>query len=211
MAQEVKATRMGLMELEERQETAQKGHDLLEEKRDALVMEFFDVVDEAKELRKKVNEKSEEAFKALSEAEIDMGSNEVKRVSYGIKENKEPEFGFKNIMGASIPFLKDIDVRREPSERGYSFFDTTASLDKATEEFENLLELVLKLSEKEQTVLRLSKEIQKTKRRVNALEYIVLPELNKNIKRIERKLEEDERESFVRLKKAKDMMEENEQ
>ena len=208
MSQEVKATRMGLMELEERQETAQKGHDLLEEKRDALVMEFFDVVDEAKELRDKVNKKSEEAFEALSEAEMDMGSKEVERISAGIEENTEPEFGFKNIMGASIPFLKDTDVKRDPSDRGYSFYDTTASLDKASTEFEELLDLVLKLSEKEQTVLRLAREIKKTKRRVNALEYIVLPDLEKNIDEIERKLEESERESFVRLKKAKEMMEE---
>lgn len=210
MSEDVKPTRMGLMELEDRQETAQNGHDLLEEKRDALVMEFFEVVDEAKELREKVNKKSEEAFKALSKAEMDLGSNEVKRISKGVKKSKDPEFGFKNIMGASIPFLKDIDVKRDPQERGYSFYDTSASLDKAAEEFEELLDLVLKLSEKEQTVLRLANEIKKTKRRVNALEHIILPKLEKNIKKIERKLEENERESFVRLKKAKEMMEDKE-
>jgi len=117
------------------------------------------------------------------------------------------EFVTKNIMGVSVPILKIGDVVRRINERGYGFLSTTAKLDDAAKGFEESLLLIVKLAEVEESLRRIALEVEKTRRRVNALEYIVIPRLNATIKYIEMRMEEIEREGFLRLKKIKASLE----
>jgi V/A-type H+-transporting ATPase subunit D len=113
----------------------------------------------------------------------------------------------KNIMGVSIPVISIGNLVRKINERGYGLLSTNAKLDDAAKSFEECLTLIVSLAEVEESVRRIAEEVEKTKRRVNALEYIVIPRLKATIRHIEMRMEEIERESFMRLKKIKAALE----
>lgn len=199
----VHPTRMELLEIKERIELAEKGHKLLKEKRDSLLTEFFEVVEEAKGIREELGELMKKGRKSEVEAEALMDSSQV-----GINASSTPETAFinvemKNIMGVSIPEI-DLEERdEEEREKNYSLISASSRLDDSKENFEKILEKLVQLIEVEETVRRLGEEIRKTKRRVNALEYNMIPLLKNTQKYIETRLEEMEREDFVRLKMVK--------
>ena len=205
--QNVKPTRMELLKLRKRVKLADKGHRLLKEKRDALISEFMVVIKEYKDARKKVEENLRVAFYNLLMAEVLLGSRDLEQISEITLRDINLDFVTKNIMGVSIPIMKVNNLIRRVHERGYGFLSTNAKLDDAAKNFEESIVLIVKLAEIEESVRRIAAEVEKTKRRVNALEYIVIPRLKATIKHIEMRMEEIERESFLRLKKIKASLE----
>jgi V/A-type H+/Na+-transporting ATPase subunit D len=205
--QNVKPTRMELLKLRRRVKLADKGHKLLKEKRDALISEFMVVIQQYKESRRRAEEHLNGAFQDLLMAEVLLGSREIEQI--GAIGARDISLGViaRNIMGVSVPVMEIGDLVRKVHERGYGLLNTNAKLDDAAKGFEEALSLIVKLAEVEESVRRIAQEVEKTKRRVNALEYIVIPRLKATIKHIEMRMEEIERESFLRLKKIKASLE----
>jgi len=205
--QNVKPTRMELLKLRRRVKLADKGHKLLKEKRDALISEFMVVIQKYKESRRRAEEQLNGAFQDLLMAEVLLGSREIEQI--GSISARDISLGViaRNIMGVSVPVMEVGALVRKVHERGYGLLSTNAKLDDAAKGFEEALSLIVKLAEVEESVRRIAQEVEKTKRRVNALEYIVIPRLKATIKHIEMRMEEIERESFLRLKKIKASLE----
>lgn len=203
----VKPTRMELLRLKRRIKLAEKGHKILKEKQDALIMEFFTIYDEALALRRELNQKIAEAFEQLRLAEIDMGIVRLSEIALSVRPNKEIDIKRRNIMGVPVPLIEAEGFKRDPSERGYAFVSSSSKVDVASEKFEEVLELAIRLAEVEETLKRLAREIEKTKRRVNALEYIIIPRMKETVKYISQHLDEMERENFFRLKRVKALLE----
>lgn len=206
-AESVQPTRGELLKLKRRIGLAERGHELLREKRDALVTEFFDNIDLLRERRESVEEKLEEAFEDLINAKVAMGTLEVKKATDAATRDLEVDVGSRNIMGVNVPIAEAKDIERKNIERGYSLQQTSAKLDEAAKEFEKALQVILELAEVEETVRLLAQEIEKTKRRVNSLEHVLIPRLEDNMEYIEMRLEEQEREDHFRLKRVKEKME----
>lgn len=208
MVEGVNPTRMELLKLKDRVNLAVKGHKLLKEKRDALIMEFFNILDRAKGVREEVEEKLGESFTSLLIAEATMGDFAVKKAAMSVEETLDIDVDTRSVMGVTVPVIEYQNIKKSMIQRGYGLVDTSAKLDEASKGFEEAIELILELSEVEMTVKLLAGEIESTKRRVNALEHIIIPRLTNTVKYIEMRLEEMERENFVRLKIIKQTMEE---
>ena len=210
MAQEmiegVNPTRMELLKLKDREKLAVKGHGLLKEKRNALIMEFFNILERVKGSREEVEKKLAEAFEDLTTAQIVMGDLAVRKAAVSVKESVKVDIDSRSVMGVVVPILEAETAKRNMTQRGYGFVDTSAKLDEAARKFEEAVILILELAEIEKTIILLAAEIESTKRRVNALEHIIIPRLENTVKYIEMRLEEMERENFVRLKMIKKAM-----
>ncbi|MFH2028320.1 MAG: V-type ATP synthase subunit D [Nanoarchaeota archaeon] len=194
------ATRMELLRLKKKVKLAQKGHKLLKEKRDALVSEFFKIIDDLKIIRKEIEDKMALAFNSLILAQAISGAPDVELAAKSTKELKGIGHQVNNIMGVRAPsFTYD----GSNIEMGYSLISTSLELDTAAKNFEDVLKVVIRLAGTEATVRRLAEEIKKTKRKVNALERILIPRLKLDIVYIQMRLEEMERENFSRLKVIK--------
>ncbi|MGC9517652.1 MAG: V-type ATP synthase subunit D [Methanomicrobiales archaeon] len=211
MAQEmiegINPTRMELLKLKDREKLAIKGHSLLKEKRNALIMEFFNILERVKGSRENVEDKLKEAFDDLTTAQIVMGDLAVKKAAMAVKESVEVDIESRSVMGVVVPLIDSKSSDRTMVERGYGFVDTSVKLDEAAHNFEESIKLIIELAEIEKTIILLAGEIESTKRRVNALEHIIIPRLENTVKYIEMRLEEMERENFVRLKMIKKAME----
>lgn len=207
----VSPTRMELLRLSRREKLAEKGHDLLREKRDALIAELLDVVSEVRNARNEMEDKLKEAFAFLIFAQARSGVEQVRQLSLMTSREIELEFSSRSIMGVRVPILElETELARKVTERGYGFVDSSAAVDRSARSFEEALEKIIKLAELEEAVRNLASEVEKTKRRVNALEYIMIPRLKTTRKYIRMRLEEMERENFTRLKKIKAMLERRE-
>ncbi len=202
----VNPTRMELLKLKDKVKLAEKGHRLLREKRDALVMEFFGILEEARGVRKSAENILSEAFEKLIMAEAAMGLIKVNEAAMAVKEIPDAGIESRNIMGVKVPLLRLEDTRRDVSGRGYGLMDTSPLLDEAAGKFEEALRVIVRLAEVEESIKLLAVEIEGTKRRVNALENIVIPRLDATVKYITMRLDEMERESFFKLKRIKALM-----
>lgn len=202
----VSPTRMDLLEIRKKLVLAEKGHKLLEEKRDALVEKFFDVIDKRNELKKQVDTSLQTAFQALIEAQMILGEDKVEQISYLTQNAGEITFDTDNIMGVKIPMMNAEQIQTV-STPIYGFSETCPRMDDAKQQFTTLLSKLLELAQVESSVNSLSIEIEKTKRRVNVLENTLIPKLYATIKYIEMQLEEREREDFFRRKRIKALME----
>lgn len=200
---EYKATRSELLELRKRIKTSEKGYKLLKMKRDSLIMEFFQVLDKAKEIRQQITEKYRIARQKMVIAEAIEGAVGVKSAALALLENPQLELSTKNVMGIVVPQIDAKSVRKRLDERGYGIIGTSARIDEAAEAFENLVEDIIIAAEAETTMRKLLDEIEKTKRRVNALEFRIIPELTSAEAFIRMRLEELERENIFRLKRLK--------
>jgi V/A-type H+-transporting ATPase subunit D len=202
----VKPTRMELLAIRKKKKLAEKGHKLLGEKRDALVIQFFDVIKTRDSLRNDVNKKMAEAYDTLIDAEMIMGRDDVADIASSIPPINDIPTSIVNIMGVQVPKIQAeaIKISDKPV---YGYMNTSARLDEATDRFSEVLQKVLKLAEIEGSIEQLAKEIEKTKRRVNALEHIFIPRLKATQKYIEMQLQEREREDFFRRKHIKKLME----
>lgn len=211
MAQEtmegINPTRMELLKLKDREKLAVKGHSLLKEKRDALIKEFFDILDRVKGSRGKVEDTLKSAFEDLTAAQVVMGDLAVQKSALSVKESINVDIESRSIMGVVVPVMESKMEERTLVDRGYSFADTSVRLDEAAKRFEESISLIIELGEIEKTIYLLAAEIESTKRRVNALEHIMIPKLENTVKSIEMRLQEMERENFVRLKMIKSTIE----
>ncbi|MEX2723164.1 MAG: V-type ATP synthase subunit D [Candidatus Freyarchaeota archaeon] len=199
-------TRMELLILKRRRSLAEKGHDLLKEKRDALIMEFFDILEDTRKLRSDVNNALKEAYEALAMAKMVMGPLKVEEVASGVPPILALDVSTRNVMGVRVPLLRVEEKPETAVISSYGFTDTSAKLDEAVEKFRNALKAIIRLAETEAAVKRLAEEIEKTKRRVNALKYIIIPRITNTIKFIELHLEEREREDLFRMKRIKSIL-----
>jgi V/A-type H+-transporting ATPase subunit D len=198
-----KPTRMELLQLRKRAALAERGHRLLKEKRDALITEFLSIAGNVRDIRQAAQEQLAEAYSDMLHAQAVMGVGSVREVSWNTGQDLQVRLKSRNIMGVTVPLIESDKAERTFIRRGYGFADTSAKLDEAAKKMELAIEAIVRLAEVEETVRRLALEVEKTKRRVNALEYIVVPRLQATVKYIRMRLDEIERESFTRLKKIK--------
>jgi len=201
----VNPTRMELLAVKKKKKLAQKGHKLLGQKRDALVVEFFKVITQREKLRSDVSDHLGTAYESLIDAQMLMGQKEVENISKSYPKVPDVPVSTLNIMGTKVPQIQS-DLVELPDPHNYSLAFSTHKLDTASEEFQNVLKDILRLAEIEGTILKLALEIEKTKRRVNALEHIFIPRLKATERYIEMQLQEREREDFFRRKRIKALM-----
>jgi|GEM_PF-449894 len=203
MAENVKPTRMELINSRQRLVLAEKGHKLLKQKRDALVVELFNSLKKAKDLRSQVNAQIVDSHKRLAIARSIHGDLFVEANALAAHTVPEVSVTTKNIMGLKIPIITAVDVRRNLVERGYSIMGSSAQFDAAVDSFEQSLNAIIQLAETEASLKRLLKEIEKTNRRVNALEFNIQPGLRATIRSIQDHLNRLESERFFALKLTK--------
>lgn len=209
MSQDVKPTRSEELRLKEQIELAENGHDILEKKRDGLIHEFMEIVDEAKEVNQELADQYSRARLKLLLAKIYDGEDTIKANSMAVEEEPEITTETQNIMGVVVPEISsEKDIRTHVLEREYGITSSTSRIDSAADEYEELLEQVISAAETQTKLIKLLNEIEKTKRRVNALEHKVIPEMKDALETISQSLEESEREETFRMKKVKEMQEE---
>ena len=203
----INPTRMELTRLKGRLKTAQRGHKLLKDKRDELMKQFMDVVRENRTLRKRVEEGLMRAHGAFTVAAALMSPEMLEQSLLYPKQSVELDMTFENVMSVDVPRYQFHTASQEPGEiYPYGFAQTSGELDDAVDAMAQVFQDMLKLAEVEKTSQLLAEEIEKTRRRVNALEYVKIPEMQENIKYISMKLDENERANTIRLMKVKDMI-----
>lgn len=205
--EDVKPTRKELMEIKDRIELSEEGHETLEKKRDGLIMEFMEILDEAQEIREDLEEDYEKAQKKINKARALDGELTVRGAAEARKDSPQIAINPKNVMGVVVPQIESSKVKKEMGERGYGILDTSARIDESAEAYEELVESIILAAEVETAMKKVLEEIEKTKRRVNALEFKLIPELKEARDFIELRLEEMEREEIFRMKKIKDKKE----
>ena len=203
----VTPTRMVLNHLKGRLKTARRGHKLLKDKRDELMRQFLDVVKENKVLRERVEEGLTAAFSSLQVASSIMSPEMLEQALLYPRQSVELDMKVKNVMSVKVPKYSFQTKNNDPSEiYPYGFAQTSGDLDDALDRMAKVFEDMLKLAEVEKSMQLMAQEIEKTRRRVNALEYVMIPELEENIKYITMKLAENENATKVRLMKVKEMV-----
>jgi len=210
MANEVlegtKPTRMELLNIKKRKTLAEKGHRLLTEKRDALVVEFLNIIKTREQQRNELNALLREGYSTLIRAEMETGIEELESIAATAPPASEVPVTGVNIMGVIVPRIESSGLS-DQQPPFYSMLSTSSRLDSSVELFRKILKKLLVVAEIEGTIERLSLEIEKTRRRVNALEHIFIPRLENTEKYIEMQLQEREREDFFRRKRMKALME----
>ena len=206
MALDVKPTRSELIQLKNRIKLSERGYKLLKMKRDGLILEFFKILNEARNVRTELDAAYLRAEEKINLASAVNGMVVVRSVAFTAKESPEISLSGKNIMGVVVPKISSTGVKKTLLERGYGIIGTNSYIDEAADAYEDLVEKIITAAELETTMKRLLDEIEKTKRRVNALEFKIIPELIAAMKYIRFMLEEMERENTFRLKRVKARM-----
>ncbi len=196
----IRATRMELLNYRRRLKLADRGYKLLKDKRDKLMADLLPLLEKEREKREAVEKKLSEAYRLITIAKARMGEKELKGTFPYARV--EPKVSRENLFGILVP---RIEFRIE-QERHYSVSTLPAYAQEAIESFENLLKDLFELAELEARCELLAMEIEKTKRRVNALEHVLIPELRANINYIEMKIDEMERSETVNRIKMKEML-----
>lgn len=203
---QVNPTRMELKKLKNRLTVARRGHKLLKDKRDELMKRFLEIVRETKTLRERVEKGMEDIhgnFRMAAAASSPKGMTEALMLP---KQSVSLSVSSQNIMSVNVPVFR-FDVTGSPSDcYNFGLAFTGGELDSAIGSLSDLLPDLLRLAELEKTSQLLAEEIERVRRRVNALEYIMIPQFEESIKSISMKLDENERGSLTRLMKVKDMM-----
>ncbi|NYT05518.1 MAG: V-type ATP synthase subunit D [Methanomicrobiales archaeon] len=200
---DVKPTRSELINLKKKIKLSERGYNILKMKRDGLILEFFKVLETAKDSRGALGEKYERAAEMIAIANTFEGAIGVKAAAMSVQETPEIAVRQKNIMGVVVPEIEASRVKKDLHERGYGLLGTSSVIDETATAFEELVEEIIRTAEIETTMKRLLDEIESTKRRVNALEFKVIPELKEAGDFIKMRLDEMERDELVRLKKIK--------
>jgi V/A-type H+/Na+-transporting ATPase subunit D len=202
-AKEVKPTRSELIELKKKIKLSEGGHKLLKMKRDGLILEFFEILGKAKDVRSELDAAYEKANVKIGIAEAVEGRITVKSTAFAMKDSPQIVLESHNIMGVVVPKIESSSVRKPINKRGYGLLGTSSYIDEAVDSYEELVEKIILAAEIETTMKKLLDDIEKTKRRVNALEFKVIPELTEAMVFIRLRLEEMERENTFRLKRIK--------
>ena len=199
MATKLAPTRGNLVRLTCDMAMAQSGHDLLDQKRQVLMMELVRYIDSAKKIQEDVARIFKEAYDALQKANVSLGIDTVEDISESVPITSDITVRLRSVMGVEIPDVDELSAETVPS---YSFHGSSGAMDAAYAKFRRVMVLVAQLAEVETSVYRLAVQIRKTHRRVNALEKVVIPQDKADIAFISDVLEEGEREDFTRMKLA---------
>jgi V/A-type H+-transporting ATPase subunit D len=200
---DIKPTRSELISLKRKIQLSERGYKILKMKRDGLILEFFKVLKDAKDSRGALQERYARAVEIMALANTVEGAIGVKTAAFSVKEVPQIQLRSKNIMGVVVPEIKSSKVKKSLVDRGYGVLGTGPIIDETASAFEDLVESIIVSAEVETTMKKLLDEIEKTKRRVNALEFKVIPELTEARDFIKMRLDEMEREELFRLKKIK--------
>ncbi len=200
---DVKPTRSELIATRRRIKLSISGHKLLKMKRDGLIIEFFELLPKVKDMRSQLVELYTVADKKLAVAMVADGKSALRSAANCVRTPPQVELSEYNIMGVVVPKIKVSTIQKSVEERGYGLIGTSVRIDESVHAFEKLAEKVLEAAELETTMKKLLDEIESTKRRVNALEFKVIPQLEEVAAYITLRLEELERENIFRLKRIK--------
>ncbi len=201
----VNPTRMELRKLKTRLKTAVRGHKLLKDKSDEMIRQFMLFAHENKRLREEIETDLKLAMRSFMLAGASMPNEEIEQAVSMPAYKVSVKTGERSVMGVDVPFV-EIAKSEEKCALPYSFASVSGDMDEATAKMTALTEKLLKLAEVEKTCNMLADEIEKNRRRVNALEYVMIPQLNETIKYIMMKLDENDRSTLTRLMKVKSMI-----
>jgi V/A-type H+-transporting ATPase subunit D len=201
--QDVTPTRSELITLKRKIKLSESGHKLLKMKRDGLILEFFEILNKAKDVRNELDNAYENSIEKIGIAEAVEGQVTIKSTAFALKNTPELSLESHNIMGVVVPKIEATSVHKPLNQRGYGILGTSSYIDEAVESYEILVDKIILAAEIETTMKKLLDDIEKTKRRVNALEFKVIPELAEAVAFISLRLEEMERENTFRLKRIK--------
>lgn len=202
----VNPTRMELTILKQRLSTATRGHKLLKDKQDELMRQFITLIRKNNELRSVVEEKLTSAMQSFVMAKALLNENFIEELVAIPPRSVQLEMYQKNIMSVSVPVMNfGYDESQDTNELRYGYLNSNSELDTSIEKMSAVMAELLELSEIEKTCQLMADEIEKTRRRVNALEYMTIPQLEETIYFIQMKLDENERANITRLMKVKDM------
>ena len=203
----VNPTRMEMKRIQTRYQTARKGHKLLKDKRDELMKQFLDVVREDKELRERVEASLAGFYRSFTVASAVSSPKMLEEALICPKKECDLAVDYKNVMSVTVPiFRMRVSAAGNSDSYNYGMAFTSGELDSSLRELAGIMEDMLRMAELEKTAQLLAEEIERTRRRVNALEYILMPQYLATIKSIKMKLDENERGNTTRLMKVKDMM-----
>jgi len=200
---EMAPTKTNLMRIKRDLGFAREGWELLDQKRKILIVELMGLIDRAVEAQEEVEAKLGEAFEALDQSILRMGRREVNMIALGMNIKSDISFSEKRVMGVSLPRVK---VRFDDRSPYFAAAESSIWIDESIKKFREVLHLLGALAEARISLMRLSREVGKTIRRVNALEKIFIPDYDETLKYIEMALEESEREAFFVLKLIKDRL-----
>lgn len=198
------------MKVKTRLVLAEKGYELLKEKMDALVMELLNTLKIIQKSKAEAIAQLKRGYEELSGCMAVLGTFETVQAARETKKELNIDISVRNIMGIEVPTIQVGETERNALARGYSLHTTSSHLDIAAREMERASRLLIELAELEVTAFALAQELEKTKRRVNALEYILIPRLKESMNFIMMRLDEMERENFTRLKRIKAILEKRE-
>jgi len=203
MLARVNATRLELLRLKKRLQLAARGHKLLEDKRDELMQQLLGIIDEVKEMRLSVEKEFNSILEMFVLAKAKMGPFQLEQALIQPTKKISVSVSRKNIMSVRVPeYSKEVSGDIIP----YGFLNTSGDIDISLDKFDKFIENLLTLAEKEKAIQLMSTEIEETRRRVNALEYKLIPDLEETINFISMKLDENERANTVRLMRVKDVV-----
>ncbi|MCI5997192.1 MAG: V-type ATP synthase subunit D [Peptoniphilaceae bacterium] len=202
----VNPTRMALSNLKSRLVTAKRGHKLLKDKQDELMRRFIEMIRKNKDLRVEVEKALSNSFKSFLLASAVMSPEFLEQAVAFPKEQVSVAIETKNVMSVNIPKMEFNRTESKGAIFPYGFAQTSSELDDAILELHSVMDMLLELAEVEKACQLMADEIEKTRRRVNALEYRTIPDLEETIKFIRMKLDENERATITRLMKVKDII-----
>ena len=200
---DVKPTRSELLQLKKKISLARTGYNLLKKKRDGLILEFFNILKKARDVRKELVASYAGGLQKVNVAMAIDGDLAIRSISMALKSLPVVEVEARNIMGVKVPKISFGEFKKSIFERGYGITSASSKIDEAAMAYEIVIEKVVAAAEVELTLKKLLREIERTKRKVNALEIITIPRLEQAAKYIRLRLEEMERENFSRLKRMK--------
>ena len=203
----VAPTRSNLLRTKQDLEFAKESYEILDRKREVLAKELVQLANNAEAVQEEMEELISGAYQALSQAKLSMGRERVEWAALAVNETVEVQLKFRGVMGIELP---TIEASGAPPEMTYSLGDTVAALDEASAAFREVLSRIPELSHLVTSVWRLAMELRKTQRRVNALQYVFIPDYEETISFIQNSLEEREREEVFRFKMLKTRSEEAE-
>jgi V/A-type H+-transporting ATPase subunit D len=203
----ISPTRINLIQTKKTLNLAESGREVLERKRDILLRELRNSLYEAERTRGDLSEALSKAYQSLKQANIARGSETVANVALGSSYEADFLLDFRSVMGVIVPIVKF--QSESDAKPDYGFGNTSAELDKTFKQFYNLLETIADLAKAEGTTFQIANDVRRTQRRVNALDYVLIPKYRSITKKIELVLEEKDREEFVRTKRIKNMIKEH--
>ena len=203
---QVIATKIELIKIRRSMQISKMVHKILDDKREVLLKKIDEMIDEANKARGDIWDPLDEIYKAIFHAYLSLGTSTIQSLSSSTPPSINVDVHIKRIVDVKIPAL-EISSKKDVQDLTYGFADTNSSVDQATKLIKNILPGICKAAEYENAIFSLAKELEKTQKLINALEYVIIPQYQEALSFIKSTLEEREREEFVRLKKVKAVIE----